>query len=524
MRIQARVFGPGFVAGALLCVAGALACVAPRAALAAEPALALSSRAVTTHSTFGFAAGAQRSREIALTVHVDPGDRSPRLFAHRFAFEKGEGMLGLRTGTALPDGTTGRIAIFSLRGAVAAHPGDAGSWAAASDAEGVAPELRVAYAWHSGRTYRLRVAELDADRWGAWVVDATSGAVTHLGSLEAPPGTGGIEGSSVASSEYVGPDFAQCSDLRLSRVSWAKPTANDGALASTSVDNGIGDGACVVARTSTGVGPTVHALGWSRVLYVGDSLAAETGKVLAAQLEATGRATVTASYFPGMALCDFLEFADAGAEPANRIRARVRSDEPQVVVVQFWGNASTPCIKPRGYASEAYFDQYRRDAFDAAQQVALGARDAGIPRPRIVWVLQGPEQHVPPLPPGAKSRPERLNEIYTLAARTHGDAVSDAGRLVSLAAAPDARPGDRYRWTQFLPCTARERETPGLCTRPGPGGGVAQLHKDDDPIHFCLGDLSQWFLFYSCGDTTSSPAIVRYGGKIAADVKAELGL
>jgi hypothetical protein len=423
----------------------------------------------------------------------------------------------------LPEGTNGRVAIFSLRGAVAADAGDAGSWAAPGD-EGGAPALRIAYAWSAERTYRLRVAELDADRWGAWVSDATSGTATYLGALQVPAGTGRLAGSSVASSEYVGADFAQCSDLRLSRVSWSRPTADDGAVASTTLRNGIGEGACAAARTSTGAGPTVHVLGWARVLYVGDSLAAETGNTLAAVLEATGRVTLARSYFPGMALCDFLEFENASAEVENRIRARVRSDAPHVVVIQFWGNDTTPCIQQRVQSGGAYFDQYRRDAFDAAQQVTLGAQDAGIPRPKILWVLQGPQQHVPPLPPGTKSRSERLNEIYALAARTHGDGVSDAGRQVSLAAAPDARPGDRYRWTQFLPCTAHERETPGLCTRPGPGGGLAQLHKDEDSVHFCLGDLSEWFRFYSCGDTTPSPGIVRYGERIAADVKAQLGL
>lgn len=485
-------------------VVGVLLLFASSAPAAAE---LLSHRSVATYSTFEFPAGAHRSREIELTVHIDSGAGSARSFAHRLSLGQGGGSIGLQTDAARPDRTTGKVATFSLEGG-----------------DGAGHSLRVAYEWQAGRTYRLRIAELGASRWGGYVTDTASGEVTNLGSIQARVGAGRIQGSSVALTEYVGPDFAQCSDLRLSRVSWARPTANDGAVSSTAVSNAIGDGACAGTRSSTGTGPAVHVLGWARVLHLGDSLAAETYHTLVAQLEATGRATVMTSSFPGLALCDFLEFENAGAEIPNRIRARVRSDEPHVVVLQFWGNALTPCIQARGFGTEAYFRQYSRDARDAAQQVANGAREAGIPRPKIVWVLQGPEKHDPPLPAGTKSRTERLNEIYAAAASRYGDAVSDAGWHVSLAAGDDPRPGDRYRWTQHLPCTPEERNTRGLCTHHESGGGVAQLHKDDDPIHFCLGDLSRWFRFYTCGDTTPSPAILRYGGRIAADVKAQLGL
>jgi hypothetical protein len=486
----------------VLCVLLLLASGAPAIAGA------LSHRSVTASSTFAFPAEAHGSREIEVTVHVDPGPGSARSFLHRFRLGQGGGSIALQTDAVRPDGTTGRVASFSL-----------------SDGGGeVDRALRIAYEWQAGRTYRLAVAEIGADRWSGSVTDTASGAVTYLGSIQARSGAGRIHGSSVALTEYVGPDFAQCSDLRLSRVSWSRPTANDGAVASTEVSNAIGDGACAGTRSSTGTGPIMHTLGWARVLHVGDSLAAETYHTLVAQLEATSRTTVTTSSFPGLALCDFLEFENAGAEGANRIRARVRSDEPHVVVLQFWGNAATPCIQPRGFGTDAYFRQYARDVLDAAQQVAIGAREAGIPRPRIVWVLQGPEKAAPPLPAGTRSRTERLNEIYAAAASRYGDVVSDAGWHVSLAARDGARAGDRYRWTQYLPCTPEERSAHGLCTHPELGGGVAQLHKDDDPVHFCLGDLSEWFRFYSCGDTTPSPAILRYGGRIATDVKAQLGL
>lgn len=258
------------------------------------------------------------------------------------------------------------------------------------------------------------------------------------------------------------------------------------------------------------------------VVYFGDSLAAETGDIVTAELQAAG-ATISHSSFPGMALCDFLEVENAAMDPSARIYARVFNEHPDVVVMQFWGNGFTDCIKDAGFASEAYYNQYFWNALNAGIQVGAAADAAGIPRPKIVWVLQGPQKYDPPLPAGTQSRPERLNGIYSFAASYFGDAVSDAGYHVSMAASYLPQPGDRYRWTQYLPCTTEERGTP-LCTHPEAYGGVTQIHKDTDATHFCLGDLSQWWMFFSCGSTTPSPGIVRYGTRIADDVKAQLAL
>jgi len=261
----------------------------------------------------------------------------------------------------------------------------------------------------------------------------------------------------------------------------------------------------------------------SHVIYFGDSLASETQETLTDLLEDTGQVTISTSTFPGLALCDFLEVDNAGVGAADRIYERVFNEHPDVVVLQFWGNPFSPCIQGAGFATEAYYNQYFWNALNAGIQVGAAAEAAQIPRPKIVWVLQGPQSYDPPLPAGTKSRPERLNEIYTFAANYFGDVVSDAGFHVSLAASYFPQPGDRYRWTGYLPCTEAERGTP-LCTHPEAFGGVTQIHKDNDHVHFCLGDLSEWWLYFSCGSTTPSPGIVRYATRIADDVKAQLGL
>lgn len=261
----------------------------------------------------------------------------------------------------------------------------------------------------------------------------------------------------------------------------------------------------------------------SHVIYFGDSLASETLDTVTEQLEDTGQVTVSSSTFPGLALCDFLEVENAAVPAVDRIYQRVLNERPDVVVLQFWGNPFTECIRDAGFDTEAYYNQYFWNALNAGIQVGAAADAAGVARPTILWVLQGPQSYNPPLPAGTKSRPERLNEIYTFAANYFGDAVSDAGFHVSLAATFAPPPGSRYTWTQYLPCTDAERGTP-LCTHPEAYGGVTQIHKADDHVHFCLGDLSEWWLFFSCGSTTPSPGIVRYGTRIADDVKAQLGL
>jgi hypothetical protein len=70
-----------------------------------------------------------------------------------------------------------------------------------------------------------------------------------------------------------------------------------------------------------------------------------------------------------------------------------------------------------------------------------------------------------------------------------------------------------------LPCSDFER-TWGYCTHPEAYGGVTQLHKSNDPVHFCIGNASDWGI--SCDAT--SPGIVRYGMRIAHDANTWLGI
>lgn len=209
------------------------------------------------------------------------------------------------------------------------------------------------------------------------------------------------------------------------------------------------------------------------VLYLGDSLAMENQKVLGQELRRDLRATYTSAPYSGTTLCDYLEgTAERSLVPArDKAAALVRSLRPDFVVLQFWGNAwdFTWCMDRITYdgARERYFERYEGDARRLVEQIATAG---GSHRPRIVWVLQGPDPITP-------DRVRRVNGLYERLAATTGGIVADAGKAVS----PGA---DRYAWTQYLPCTAYERAHPDYCTQPS--RGRTALHRDDDYLHFCL--------------------------------------
>ncbi|MGV9456165.1 SGNH/GDSL hydrolase family protein [Streptomyces sp. NPDC003635] len=210
-----------------------------------------------------------------------------------------------------------------------------------------------------------------------------------------------------------------------------------------------------------------------RVLYLGDSLAMEAQKVLGQELRGELRASYTSAPYSGTTPCDYL--AGTGEKSlvpdADKAAALVRSLRPDFVVLQFWGNAwgYTPCMDGITHDADPgrYFDRYASDLDRLTDQIAAAG---GERRPRIVWVLQGPD-------PIAPERVRQVNALYTQRADASGDLVADAGRTVSAE-------GARHTWVRELPCTAYERAHPDYCT--DPGRGRTTLHRDDDYLHFCL--------------------------------------
>jgi len=209
------------------------------------------------------------------------------------------------------------------------------------------------------------------------------------------------------------------------------------------------------------------------VLYLGDSLAMESQRVLGQELRGTLDATYTSAPYSGTTLCDYLEGTGARSlvPDGDKAAALVRALHPDFVVLQFWGNAwgYTPCMDGITYDADrrTYLRRYASDIRKLTAQIATAG---GAQRPTVVWVLQGPDPITP-------ERVRAVNALYGTSARSTGDIVADAGRTVSAT-------GARYTWTQYLPCTAYERAHPDYCTQPG--NGRTTLHRDDDYLHFCL--------------------------------------
>jgi hypothetical protein len=222
---------------------------------------------------------------------------------------------------------------------------------------------------------------------------------------------------------------------------------------------------------------------------VGDGIAAEVADFLRFFLEMTDdkvRFELSHVLAPQLALCDLLLARESRLPEERRLRPSLESAKhaTDLIVLQFWGYATSPCMAGLAPDSEAYFERILQDATQAIAEIEAAARAQDRRRPRLLWVLQGPDADQP-------ERVRRLNQIFTLLASEHGDRTSDAGREVSKAAdyylPPD--PDNRYVWVEFLPCTDLERRGEITeCTVPDLFGGVTQLHKTGEKVLFCLAD------------------------------------
>ncbi|GAA2942094.1 hypothetical protein GCM10011428_71070 [Streptomyces violaceus] len=195
-----------------------------------------------------------------------------------------------------------------------------------------------------------------------------------------------------------------------------------------------------------------------RVLYLGDSLAMENQKVLGQELRRDLRAKYTSAPYSGTTLCDYLEgTAERSLVPArDKAAALVRSLRPDFVVLQFWGNAwdFTWCMDKITYdgSRERYFKRYEADARRLVEQITTAG---GARRPRIVWVLQGPDPITP-------DRVRRVNGLYQRLAADSDDIVAGAsasashtGSGGSVAARWTASPPTSRSGARAAPRTAR---------------------------------------------------------------------
>ena len=190
------------------------------------------------------------------------------------------------------------------------------------------------------------------------------------------------------------------------------------------------------------------------VILYGDSLASESQAYFQSALVDAGITDVHTKTFGGTALCDWLDV----------MRKDVDDLRPTTVVVEFSGNALTPCMQGSNgvpLTSDAYYAKYVHDSWDAVGIFsATHARVyfVGTPVSRL-----GAQSHDPAA--------GRLNGMYAEFGAVGVVDYVDAGAAVL----------DNGSWTNTLPCLPGEPCTGGVDAT----GAPVNVVRAPDGTHFC---------------------------------------
>jgi hypothetical protein len=219
-------------------------------------------------------------------------------------------------------------------------------------------------------------------------------------------------------------------------------------------------------------GPAGHAeaaTGAGVVDVYGDSLMSEVAGELQFQL-GLGDIPSAMHYFPGTALCDWVP----------TIRARVASSQSAMVVIEFSGNAFTPCMA--GVSSQyALVAKYQSDLADLATwlhargvPLMVVAKPPGL-LPNGDPVVIPATWSVGQIPQGYFQTDSAINDMYAAAVAGFQKQGWDVGYIAADAAvaAPDGS------WTYVLPCLSFETASMGCDPR-----GLIQV-RDSHFGHFC---------------------------------------
>ena len=167
--------------------------------------------------------------EHRVTPEVDPGSDIGYFWSHQVELLDGDtAYFGLQTLGRRPDGSKGKVAIFSIWNALAARgPGLAKTF----DGEGEGYQTLIPFDWKAGRTYLMRLFLSGSTRkgteWTATVREDPGGREQVIGTITVPKTWNRLGSWSVMWSErYTGPEVRTCNDVGYSRVRFGEPLAN----------------------------------------------------------------------------------------------------------------------------------------------------------------------------------------------------------------------------------------------------------------------------------------------------------
>lgn len=209
------------------------------------------------------------------------------------------------------------------------------------------------------------------------------------------------------------------------------------------------------------------------VLYLGDSLAMESQKVLGQSLREQVNARYTSAPYSGTTLCDYLEGTGERSlvPPTDKAAALVRSLRPDFVVLQFLGELlGLHALHGRHHVRQgtSHVLQAVRGGHEAADGTDRGRGRRATTPDRLGVAGSGPDH------PGADPDRER-------ALRGRGRGLPRPGRRRR----EDGEPGDGPLHVGAVPAVHRVRARPCVVLhRTGPR--PHRLHRDDDYLHFCL--------------------------------------